>query len=259
MPDGAPGQHVENTGQPTVAVLAAMPLELKPVIRRLGLRRAPTDRGPQASARYTGTIGRLGVVAAVTGIGTANATRVAGDIFDQSRGPVLQLVVVGVAGGIDPGLRIADVVVPAVALDGATGARYTPEPVGALVPDGILHTSDELVVDDDAIGELRERGVVALDMETAAMAAVADRHDTPWIAFRAISDRHEDGLIDESILALTTADGGMNAPAAFRLVVRRPSELSRLVKLARDTQQAASAAADAAIGACRALEQQLPG
>ena len=68
--------------------------ELRPLVRPLSLRRA----GPGADALYSGSVGRVEIVAAITQMGTAAAARAAERVLDS--GAIDQLVVVGVAGGI---------------------------------------------------------------------------------------------------------------------------------------------------------------
>jgi hypothetical protein len=64
--------------------------------------------------------------------------------------------------------------------------------------------------------------------------------------FRAISDRLEDDLVDESILALTRPDGSTNLGAVARLVLRRPAEIRRLASIGRDTKKALTALTETA-------------
>ncbi len=57
-----------------------------------------------------------------------------------------------------------------------------------------MWTNDELITDLDELAALHaERGVVALDMETAAIAHACEQRGVPWSVFRAISDRSSDG------------------------------------------------------------------
>jgi adenosylhomocysteine nucleosidase len=224
-----------------VALLAPMRSELRPLVKALALRR----EGPG----YAGRIGGTRVSASQTGVGTAAAARAARRVLDA--GPVDHLVVVGIAGGIDDRLAIGELVVPRAVVDGRTGATYVPHPCGdplggAGGGDGLLHTADELIADSDAVAGLAARGVVALDMETAAVAAVCEERDCPWSVVRAISDRASDGMVDEVIAALARPDGSPDLRAVARLVARHPARVGDLVRLGRDARIAARTAADAA-------------
>jgi adenosylhomocysteine nucleosidase len=96
---------------------------------------------------------------------------------------------------------------------------------------------------------------VALDMETAAIAAVCDERGVPWSVFRTISDRSGDGLADEAILGLAHPDGSPNLRAVARFVLRHPARIPHLVRLGRDAAAATKAAASAA---ATALERVTP-
>ncbi len=196
------------------------------------------------------------MVAATTGMGSAGAAEAARRMLDE--GDIDHVMVVGIAGGIDDRLAIGDVIRPGVVIDGASGAEYRPHPLGegADPPDdGALHTSDELIVDPDRVAALRARGVIALDMETSAVAAVCEERGCPWSVVRAISDRSSDGMADEAVFGLAHPDGSPNLRAVARFVARHPRRVPRLVRLGRDAGIATNAAAAAAAAACRRLSR----
>ena len=94
------------------------------------------------------------------------------------------------------------------------------------------------------------QGATAVDMETSSIGAVWERQGLPWTVFRAISDRVQDELVDDVIAGLARPDGSPNFPAVARLLLRRPQEVRRLVRIARDAKRATTAAAEAAVGVC---------
>jgi hypothetical protein len=116
-------------------------------------------------------------------------------------------------------------------------------------PLGILATSDRLLVDGEEIARLKRQGVTAIDMETAAVAAVCERRGCPWSVVRAISDRAGDGSIDPAVLGLTRPSGAPNLPALARFVLSKPWRAPQLARLARNSRRAAANAAAAAIWA----------
>ena len=79
------------------------------------------------------------------------------------------IMVVGVAGGVDHTIVIGSVVVPELVVDRVSGDRFRPTHAGDLEPRGILSCGDELITDPAAIAALEDQGVVAVDMETAAV------------------------------------------------------------------------------------------
>jgi adenosylhomocysteine nucleosidase len=208
----------------TIGVLAAMPSELKPFARRQ----------PD------------GVVTGVTGIGTKRATKAALEMVTSHQ--LERLIMIGVAGGLK-GTSIGDVIVPVTVIDHATGREVHPEAIGGNEARGTIMTTDQLLVDPDVVAELEARGIVALDMETAAVGAVCEDRGVPWSVFRAISDRSTDGLVDDAVFKMAKPDGTPNLGAVARYVLPRPWKLPGLMKLGRDLNTATTAAADAAINA----------
>jgi adenosylhomocysteine nucleosidase len=224
-----------------VAVLAPMPSELRPVVKALGLRRA--DGAPF----HTGRVGRVEVVAAHAGMGFALASAAASRVLEA--GAVEHVVVVGIAGGIGRS-RVGDVLVPATVTDRATGRSYVASP---LVPGaGTISSSDEFLVDPERIGALVAAGVLAVDMETAAVAAVCEERGVAWSAVRVVSDLAADHP-DGAVLGLAEADGTPRVVDAVRFTLRHPRRIPMLVRMARDSTRAANAAAREAARQLRTL------
>jgi adenosylhomocysteine nucleosidase len=227
--------------RPRVAVLTPMRQELAPLVRPLGLR--------GDGALLAGALGRLEVLAAVTGIGTRAAARTAERVLGT--GGVDHLIVVGIAGGIGRSVAIGDLVVPELVLDRTTGAGHRPALLGEVAPRGRLLTSDGLLADPREAARLELEGVIAVDMETAAIAAICEQRGCPWSVFRGISDRADDGSVDEGILELAGTDGRGSPLAVARFVLARPWRVPQLARLARGLHAATRVAARAAV---RALE-----
>jgi adenosylhomocysteine nucleosidase len=223
-----------------VVVLCAMASELRPVVRQAGL-------SPAGDGVFTGSIGAHAVTARVMGVGPARAAATAEQVVGS--GGVDRVVVVGIAGGLDPALAIGQVLVPAVVVDGETGAEHRTPPWDRIEPRGRLVTFGDFGAEMAAIPRLRAEGCAAVDMETAAVAAVCERHGCPWAAFRAISDDATDGTIDAAVAAMARPDGSVDTGAALGYLLRRPWRLPRLARLGRDAALAARAAAAAAVAA----------
>ena len=226
-----------------VALLAPMRQELAPLVRKLGLR--PSDADPSLRV---GTAGGVEVVASLTGIGMAAAAKAAERMLDAR--PIDHVMVVGIAGGVDAAQPIGALIAPEVVVDGGSGREYRPAQVGDVPPRGRLVSSDDFVTGLDEAARLLREGVVGLDMETAAVAAVCERRGTPWSVFRAISDRATDGTTDAGVLALAGPDGSGNPGAVARYLLARPWRIVRLARLARGSRLAAENAAAAAARAC---------
>jgi adenosylhomocysteine nucleosidase len=233
-----------------VLVLCPMPTELSPVVKRLKLA-----KGPDGAAR--GTIGGNGVpatdvVACLGGIGTGPAAEIATRMIQQE-GPD-HVVVCGIAGGLGPTVQIGDLLVAEVVKDLDTGLSYAPTPLGPERPSGRLVTSGELITHRPTLFGFAEDGIDAIDMETGAVAAVADRAGIPWVAYRGISDHLRDDLVDDHTMALMNADGTPNPRNLARYIGRDPRRIARLAKLGRGLKQATAAATEAlaiALGSSR--------
>jgi adenosylhomocysteine nucleosidase len=222
-----------------IAFVCAMPMELRPLRRRLRLR--------QTGLGYVGGIGDRPVIAVITGIGTALAHAATVRLLDAV--DVEWVIVVGIAGAIENETPIGTLVLPQLVISGADGSGHRPTPLRIDTAPGKLWTSDELLLDPAQHADLRAHGVVALDMETAAVAKVCDERGVPWSVVRAISDRAGDGSLDAEIVGLSHADGRPNFSAVTRYLVRHPGALPRLIRLARGSKLAAKRAAVAAIKA----------
>lgn len=233
----------DSSRTPRVALLAPMRSELRPLLEALPLVRA--QHGDLSV--HSGKLGDVEVVAALTGMGTQAATRATERVLRAM--PVDHVVVVGIAGGVGASVAIGDLVVPEAVVDGPSGREYRQAPLGDAPPRGKIVTSDQFGYDPDTIARFIQQGVVALDMETASVAAVCEAQGCPWSTFRAISDRGDDDTVDPAVLGLAGPDGAPNVPALLRYLLRRPWRIVRLAKLGRDSKVAAERAAAAAIRA----------
>jgi nucleoside phosphorylase len=162
-----------------------------------------------------GKVGDTEVVATTTGMGMELARRRAGELLDAT--PVDHVMVVGIAGGVGPTVAVGDLILPRIVVDGSTGTEYRPDHLGAPVTEGTIVSSDDFMVDPDVVAELVERGVIAVDMETGAVAAVCAQRD-----------------------------GSPNAPAAVKYLVTHPWRIPKLAKIAKGSMSAMTNAANAA-------------
>jgi adenosylhomocysteine nucleosidase len=227
-----------------IAFICAMPMELEPLTRKLELEESPLGGGTV----HTGTVNGRPVVAVVTGMGTELATDGTTRLLDAVA--VDRVVVVGITGAVENETPIGTLVLPEVVVNGATGGEYRPEPLGGGIHAGAMWTTDTLITDLDEIAALRARGVVSLDMETAAIAALCEERGIPWSVFRVISDRATDGSIDDEVFHLSNQDGSPNNEAIEKFFAEHPERLEAMTRLAEGALLATEAAADAAIRAC---------
>lgn len=228
----------------SIAFLCAMPMELRPLAKKLSLRR--TQRN--GLTLHSGSLDGRTVFAAVTGMGTKLATAATERLLDAVA--VERVVVLGITGALENSTPIGTLVVPEVVVDSATGVEHHPAPLGAATPRGKMWTTDELITDDGMLESLRAQDVVSLDMETAAIADVCETRGIPWSVFRVVSDRASDGTVDQEVFHLSNQDGTPNVRAILRFVLTHPGRIPAMARLAKGATMAADKAAEAAISAC---------
>ncbi len=226
-----------------IAILAPMRQELAPVVAAFSLRK--TTLGD--TFVQSGAVGDTQIVATTTGIGTAGAKRATEHLLDATT--VDHVMVVGIAGGVGPTVKIGDLIFPSIVVDKSTGNEYRPAHLGEPETRGTIVTSDDFHVDPAVVAELAAAGVIALDMETSAVAEVCTRRGCAWSVIRAISDMATDHP-DDSVLGLAKPDGSANGPAVLKFLVTKPWRIPHLARLQRGSKLAANAAAQAAARAC---------
>ena len=227
-----------------IAFVCAMPMELRPLTKRLGLQKAELGGGP---AR-TGTFDGRDVVAIVTGMGTALAG--AGIARLLSAVTPAQVLVVGITGAVDDETPLGTLVLPERVIDHASGREHVHRLLGPGEVRGAMWTTDVITTADE-LPALRARGVVALDMETAAIALACEARNVPWTVFRAISDRATDGSVNDDVFHLSRQDGTPDPLAVVRYLARHPGQIPRLARMGGAAKRATERAADAALAALR--------
>ena len=224
-----------------VGILAPMPSELRPVVKAMGLTR-------DADGLHVGRVGAVDVVAMRTGMGLALATAAATRLLDHTA--VDHVMVVGIAGGLGSTL-VGELVCPEIVVERSTATEFRATPFASA--SGRISSSDEFALESDLVDRLAAAGVRAVDMETAAVAAVCAARGCAWSAVRVISDLVEDHP-DAAVLGLANADGSPNAAAALRFMAAHPGRIPQLLRLGRDASRAARAAAAEAARQLRAIE-----
>lgn len=232
---------LDDTG--CVAVIAAMVQEIRPIVRKFGLRPGAVGDHPTRE----GIVSGRRVVAAVTSMGTHAATTVTESVLDHRE--VDHVMVVGICGAIDPELPIGSLVVPAETMIEDTARICRPSPLSPHNPAGRLLTTDTLHTDPDHVRDLHEQGFIAVDMETGAIGAVCEDRGVPWSVFRAVSDRAGDPTIDPSLLAMSSPDGTPVPAAIARYVIRHPARIPKLAALGRDMGTAVDTSTGALVAA----------
>ncbi len=225
------------------AFICAMPMELTPVVEKMGL----TETTVGEVTVHAGTLGDREVVAIVTGMGIDFATDGTTRLLDVIS--VAHVVVVGITGAVENETPIGTLMLPEAVVHSQTGAEYRPTPLGGGTHAGKMYTAVDMTSDPGHIEELREQGVVCLEMETAAIAHICEERGIPWSVFRAISDRPTDG-IDDELFQTSNMDGTPNHEAVTAYFEKYPERVEVMAQLAAQATLAADTAAEVAIRAC---------
>jgi adenosylhomocysteine nucleosidase len=223
-----------------VAVLAPMKPELKAIVKSFGLQPTPDD----PVFTHAGSAGSWAVATLVTGMGPAlarEATRKA-----LAAGPCDHVMVIGIAGGLDPELPVGSLMVPGKVRLYPEGPEYRTHPIPPRVADGALMTTDGLFEGEEVWRPILKQGFGAVDMEAAGVAEVCEEAGVAWSIYRGISDRPDEHIVDQAVFKLSKPDGSADPVALAKYLARDPRRAKALAHLNRCMQDAATLAADAA-------------
>jgi adenosylhomocysteine nucleosidase len=153
------------------------------------------------------------------------------------------LISFGLAGGLDPDFRPGMIIVPLAVVE-AGRIRPTNARLGMAlggVSAGMLAAEAEIVVtaaEKYALGRSTLCG--AVDLESGAVARVAERHGIPFAVLRAICDPADRDLPPAALAALN--EKGAIAIARVALsILRHPGQIPDLIALGRDAARARKA------------------
>jgi adenosylhomocysteine nucleosidase len=188
-----------------------------------------------------------GSLIGISGIGADNAARAARALIAGGAGALLSW---GVAGALEPALECGAAVLPCQVLrqpgaaDGPTLQRFDTcrawrERVRSAlqghvrVVDGALLSSAAPVAAAHGKASLfRDTGAVAVDMESAAVAAVAAAHGLPFIALRVILDTASDSLPASVMRAFDPARARPARCSRAWALMAAPQDWGSLLRLA---------------------------
>jgi adenosylhomocysteine nucleosidase len=243
----------------TIALIAAMPEEIKPLLRRSGpVRRERLGGFPCyrfSSAGHPCCLVESGMgprhaVTATRALLTAITPRA--------------LLNFGFAGAVTAGPTVGDIVVAERLLclherlfteESGLSRALTEGLVASLAAAGGLGsarlfagtfiTSSKIVAKQELAGRLpADAPYPVLEMETAAIARVAAKAEVPLVALRAVSDAADEEL-GFAITDFTDADLNLRLHRILFTVARRPRIIPQLLRLARNSRHAGETLATA--------------
>lgn len=155
------------------------------------------------------------------------------------------LVSFGIAGALTPELAPGDIIIGSKVLNGA-GAEFSADTdwaktlVDRLVRahKGTMMTTEHGVASPREKARLhRQSNAIAVDMESAGVAAAAAERSIPFIAIRAIADSAARSIPQSALVGLAP-DGTTRPLAVMGQLALRPWELPALMRLGSDTATA---------------------
>ena len=191
---------------------------------------------------WEGSLESCEVWLAVAGMGAQRAAIAARTILNAWKPDLL--LIAGVAGALAPELRVGDVVAAREVVTPRkemTAPRVLPAPfTGRLLSlDQVLVSATEK---QEAWAHYGEPRLLAVEMETSAAAAVAEKQGVAWAALRAISDTAGEGLpLDFN--RLRSRDGDLPTSRVALAAIRQPASIPGLIRLGGNTNRAAEALA----------------
>lgn len=258
--------------QQTIGLVAAMPEETGPLLRRVGKSTRETIGGFDL---YRFTIGGWNAAVIESGIGAERAAQ-ATDLLIGAAAPDL-ILNIGFAGAILPGPAVGDIVVANRLLffkerlfseQPGLAADVTSEVISLLekictgvdfrIHCGTFITTGEIVNKRRLAGLLPDRTTnPSVEMETVAVARKAARAGIPLVAIRAISDGADEEL-DFSIEDFTGGGRNISAWRVLMTLARKPRIIPQLIRLARNSGRAGKNLAVALVALLEHLEPLRP-
>ena len=193
------------------------------------------------------------------GIGHKRATETARRAFHLI--PNAELVIgTGVVGALSGGLKPGDLVLcdRTIMIDGDGQVDKQVADVSAehlraigrsLATAGIAYSTGAILTSHRVLATGAEKrrakentGAIAVDMETAAIAAEAAARGLPFVAIRAVLDEVDDEVVGAE---MADADGNVRPLAATSYLIRNPATMLKLPRMIRNLSRATAAIADA--------------
>ena len=182
-----------------------------------------------------------GVLVQLSGMGSNRARLAAGKLLENG---AKALASWGSAGGLIPGVLPGTLILPQEVL-AANGSVYSADgewyerlckrlTAHVNFRRGSLAESPAILTSSSGKTALFKRtGAVAVDMESAAVAAVAHHGGVPFVAIRAVADP-ADTIIPKSILSAIDEFGQLRPFRLLRGLLRHPMDLLTVVRLGHD-------------------------
>ncbi|MBS0416877.1 MAG: purine and other phosphorylase-like protein, family 1 [Proteobacteria bacterium] len=190
------------------------------------------------TVRLAEPVGSLpdGTLVATTGMGRSAAAAGARALITAGAGALASW---GMAGGLDPSLAAGAILLPTevVGIDGS--AHPCEAGWRSRLSSTITAQTGRLLTSAKAVGSVEDKAAlfrstraVAVDMESAAIAEVAEEHGLPFIAVRVVVDSAAD-VLPRAVTAAADNEGHLHIWRLIGALALAPNELAPLIQLAR--------------------------
>ena len=202
------------------------------------------------TSAWPGKWGKQRIVLVRSGVGQQRAEAATLQVIDRFKPSTL--VSIGYAGAVQPELNVGDLVIADTIIEEKKKGKYSPDsdwlnrakdvscPEGFKAVVGGLLTVDNVIHDSLSKQELgKNYGVQAVEMETSAIANMAEEKNVPFLSLRVISDRLDQELLDSS--SFLGSDGEISTLKAGWYVLTHPGSIKSALSLRSQTQIATQA------------------
>jgi adenosylhomocysteine nucleosidase len=215
-----------------VAVIAALDRELQPWVR--GWNQIVLSQNSGTLRVYE----KDGMIAVASGIGCARSELAASAVVAKFRPQML--ISAGLAGALIRSLKVGSVITPNVTVDAASGSEYRSVFGAEMVGGGILVSANEIAESKDARADLVERfHALAVDMEAAGVAKVAQQEQIAFRCVKAISDESDFQM--PPLNKFVDTQGNFQTGKFVFWVSIRPWYWGKTIALAQNTKRATRA------------------
>jgi adenosylhomocysteine nucleosidase len=206
-----------------IAIIAALPGELKPLVR--GWRRSE-------EMVWTGALNGHEAVAIAGGIGAGPAARAVA--LGLSQGRLDAVISYGWSGALSCAVKPPAAFAISEVIDHGAGERFA-----TCSPDGMrLVTLDHVAGVSEKRPLAEKHQAVLVDMEAAAVARLAAENNLPFYCFKGISDAYTDRLPDFS--RFISKEGRLRMSGLLAHATFHPGYWPSLARLGRNSSASAS-------------------
>jgi adenosylhomocysteine nucleosidase len=227
-------EAVQNLPQSSaeIAIVAALDREILPLVKNW-----PSSKLTHAGCEFTIYESDYAVIVC-GGIGQESARRAAEAVI-RRYSPDL-LISAGIAGALVSELHVGDTLFPSVVIDTQDSSRHETAIQKAPIANTtlgrtILATYPEIASVSQKQQLAKSYGAHAVDMEAAAVARAAQKHNLPFFAVKSISDELDFEL---SAMNRFIRQGQFRTKSFVQYIAPRPWLWLRVIRLARNTQRA---------------------